>query len=88
LDNSSNELHPDHFLIIYQLVNPAQNIKDFIASQASHVSTGNNLNSFLLVNNVKLRNYCKSLKPDRKTPKVLEIVVGFGRSDVEQNGQY
>ena len=88
MNQSGNELHPNHFLIINQLINPTHDIKDFVASQASHVGSSDNLNSFLFVNYVKLRDYSKSLKPNRKTPKVLEIVMGLGGRNVEQNCQY
>ena len=75
MDDSSNELHPNHLLLIEKLVNPVEYIEELVTSQTSHVSTCDDLDSFLLINNIKLRNNCKGLKPYRKAPKILKVIM-------------
>ena len=75
MDDSSNELHPDHLLLIEKLVYPVEYIEELVASQTSHVGSSYDLNSFLLIDNIQLRNNCKCFKPYRKAPKILKIIV-------------
>jgi hypothetical protein len=79
LNDSSTELHPYHFLIVDQLVDPVQNIKDLIASQTSHVTASYDFHSLLFVDDIKLRDDCKSLQPNGKTPEIFEVIVSLRR---------